>query len=71
MAAVRYLLPILLLAGCSQAQDTDQLDRIESQLNRIEAKERQLPAPMTKEQYDQMPVGTEFLAPDGTVRRKL
>jgi hypothetical protein len=67
------LLPIaLLLAGCTKVPDgeSDQLNRIESSLNRIEANQHQLPAPMTKQEYEQIPAGTKFLAPDGTTRKK-
>lgn len=67
---LRIILPALLLTACNQRQDNTQLDRIEAQLNRIEAHERQLPAPMSKQEYEQIPPGTDFLAPDGTVRTK-
>lgn len=70
MARMRIIALALLVAGCNQTNDQAQLDRIEASLNRIEAHHRQLPAPMSKVEYDQLPAGTTFLAPDGTVRKK-
>lgn len=73
VSSTRSILAVLLLAGCSQPSDDAQLNRIESSLNRIETSQtlaHQLPAPMSEEQYRQIPVNTLFLAPDGTVRRK-
>lgn len=60
------------LASCAPQDNTDQLNRIEQSLKRLESKRAppQLPAPTTKEQYEQIPGGTIFLAPDGTIRKK-
>lgn len=62
-------------AGCSPSQSVaervqdNRLASIENKVDKLESA-RQLPAPMSKEEYDQIPDGTRFLAPDGTVRIK-
>lgn len=54
-----------------QALDSARLERIEQKLDRLESRDEQLPAPLSKSEMDAIPDGTKFLAPDGTVRVKI